>query len=457
MIDLNKKTIDNSVSLAVLGTGYVGLVSGVCLASLGHKVTCYDPDSAKIEGLKQNILPIYESGLKELLDEVVAEGRISFTSDIKNLFDGAEAALVAVGTPPDPETGRADLRYVKEAALSAARHANNPLVLIHKSTVPVGTGHRIEQLLDKEVPNHKIEVASNPEFLREGQALNDFMNPDRVVAGANHAHSADLLRKLYRPLIDRGVPFVQVNRRSAEMIKYTANAFLAVKLAYINEISDLCEQTGANIEEVVYGVGLDRRISPHFLGVGPGYGGSCFPKDTLELSGLAAFHESGFKVVDAAIASNNARKHQLVSRIEQYLNKGQVLSGLEIAVLGLAFKANTDDIRDSATLTLLPALAECGAKIRLHDPIALSKFNASNFNAQAMNLNHLTEHADLDSALSGADLAVIMTEWSDYANLSPAYLKSKLRTPLLIDFRNLFDPTVMAQAGVTYHSLGRPQ
>ena len=454
------------LKIVVIGCGYVGLVTGACLASLGRTVVCVDTDVQKVEGILKGHLPIYEPGLDDLVKAGKESGRLSFDTKLDQALPGARAAFIAVGTPSDPETGRADLVYVIKAAEDVAKLANNDLVLVHKSTVPVGTGDQVEGLFESGKPDRhsacKIEVASNPEFLREGQAIDDFMNPDRLVIGVNSSHAEQVLRDIYRPLTDRGVPILVMGRRSAEMVKYAANAYLAIKVAFVNEVADICEKGQADIADVAHGIGLDRRISPHFLSVGPGFGGSCFPKDTSEMAGLARMLERPSRLIEAAIDSNNERKSGLAARVVTAIEthhpdklSSEKLSGLTIAVLGLTFKAGTDDMRDSAALSLVPDLLERGAIIQAYDPEGMDnskKLFETILDKEAQKQIHYMK--SVDSALQQADLAVILTEWPEFSHLAPDLLE-KLSMRLLLDFRNLYDPAFFASTDIIYVSLGR--
>ena len=459
------------LKIVVIGCGYVGLVTGTCLASLGRTVVCVDTDVQKVEGILKGRLPIYEPGLDDLVKAGKESGRLSFDTKLDQALSGAKAAFIAVGTPSDPETGRADLVYVIKAAEDVAKFASNDLVLVHKSTVPVGTGDQVEGIFESGTlgidSSHQIEVASNPEFLREGQAIGDFMNPDRLVIGVNSTHAEQVLRDIYRPLTDRGVPILVMGRRSAEMVKYAANAYLAIKVAFVNEVADICEKGQADIADVAHGIGLDRRISPHFLSVGPGFGGSCFPKDTSEMAGLARMLERPSRLIEAAIDSNNERKSGLAARVVTAIEThcpdkldpdewgSEKLSGLTIAVLGLTFKAGTDDMRDSAALSLVPDLLERGTIIQAYDPEGMDnskKLFEAILDKEAQKRIHYMK--SVDSALQQADLAVILTEWPQFSRLNPELLE-KLSMQLLLDFRNLYDPAFFASTDIIYVSLGR--
>ena len=468
-------TDSSFLKIVVIGCGYVGLVTGACLASLGRTVVCVDTDIQKIEGILKGRLPIYEPGLDDLVKAGKESGRLSFDTKLDQALSGAKAAFIAVGTPSDPETGRADLVYVIKAAEDVARLASNDLVLVHKSTVPVGTGDQVEGLFESGTPGpdssyhstHQIEVASNPEFLREGQAIDDFMNPDRLVIGVNSSHAEQVLRDIYRPLTDRGVPILVMGRRSAEMVKYAANAYLAIKVAFVNEVADICEKGQADIADVARGIGLDRRISPHFLSVGPGFGGSCFPKDTSEMAGLARMLERPSRLIEAAIDSNNERKNSLVERVVTAIEThcpdkldpdewgSEKLSGWTIAVFGLTFKAGTDDMRDSAALSLVPDLLERGAIIQAYDPEGMEngkKALASLLDKDRQKQIHYMKSPATTVRL--ADMAVILTEWPQFSRLSPELLE-ELSMRLLLDFRNLYDPAFFASTDIIYVSLGR--
>lgn len=430
---------------AIVGTGYVGLVSGACLAELGHEILCLDHDAGKIARLIKGEIPIYEPGLEQICARNVAAGRLRFGTDLAQAAE-AELILLAVGTPPHPDTGEADLRPLYAAAEAAARHLAPGAVLVVKSTVPVGTNRALAAHLRALRPEARIEVASNPEFLREGAAVTDFLHPDRVVAGAESAAAHGLLAALYAPLTARGVPLLATGLETAELIKYAANAFLALKIAYANEIADLCEAVGADVEAVTRGMGQDARIGARHLKPGPGYGGSCFPKDTLALSLSARAAGAPATLVEAAILANDLRKAAMAEKIR--LACGGELKGRTLAVLGLAFKAGTDDMRESPSLAILPRLQAMGARIRAYDPAAME--------AAAPLLPGVEMAASARAALAGADGAVVTTEWPEFAALGLREIARLLKTPILVDLRNIFAPEEAASAGLAYSSIGRP-
>ncbi len=432
-------------NLTMIGTGYVGLVSGACFADLGFNVTCVDVDKTKIDNLTtKGIIPIYEPGLEELVKKQVTAERLHFTTQLAKAVPDADAVFIAVGTPQDDD-GSADLRYVEAAAKDIANHLKGYTVIVNKSTVPVGTGAKVEEIIRKANPKAMFDVASNPEFLREGEALGDFLKPDRVVIGVENAKAEALMRALYKPLTDHGVPLHITNRASSELIKYAANAFLATKITFINELIALCDTVGADILSVSKGMGMDARIAPRFLQPGPGYGGSCFPKDTHALAKTAKDNGIKLGLVETTIARNDAIKKDIAARIVVRL--GGKLKGQTVAVLGLAFKANTDDMRDASSLTIIPALQKAGAKVVAYDPEAMP-------NAKRL-MPKVTYAPSMHAALKGANAAVIMTEWAEFRRLTPADIKHALVKPVLIDLRNLFDPADMRAAGIAYTGLGR--
>lgn len=437
-------------NLTMIGTGYVGLVSGTCFAELGFNVTCVDLDAAKISNLKdKGIIPIYEPGLEELVRKNVAAGRLHFTTNLADAVPDADAVFIAVGTPQD-EDGSADLQYVEAAASDIAKHLQGYTVIVNKSTVPVGTGTRVENIIRKANPGAKFDVASNPEFLREGEAVADFLKPDRVVVGVESVEAEDLLRGLYKPLTDAGATLHVTNRASSELIKYAANAFLATKITFINELIALCDAVGADILSVSKGMGLDARIAPRFLQPGPGYGGSCFPKDTNALAKTARDNKVNLSLVETTIEANQRIKEIMAGKIAEAM--GGNVKGKKVALLGLAFKANTDDMRDASSLTIIPALIEAGAEVVAYDPQAMSHAQRSLPAKQGA-----LSYADGPwQALEGADAAVVLTEWADFRTLDLTRLKKTLKAPLLVDLRNLFDPASARAAGLTYVALGRP-
>jgi len=429
----------------MIGTGYVGLVSGACFADFGHDVACVDKDSSKIEALNAGRIPIWEPGLESLVKDNAARGRLTFTTDLAQAVEGAEAVFIAVGTPARRGDGHADLTYVFEAVRKLARALKHPIVVITKSTVPVGTGDKIAQILREEGAPNGTSVASNPEFLREGAAIADFKHPDRIVVGAEDERAREVLREIYRPLFLNKAPILFTGRRTAELTKYAANAFLAVKISFINEIADLCEAVGADVQEVARGIGLDNRIGAKFLHAGPGYGGSCFPKDTLALLQTAA--EAGIeqRIVDTTVKVNDERKLAMAGRVADAL--GGSVKGKRIGVLGLAFKPNTDDMRDAPSIPLVRTLLEKGAEVVAFDPVAME-------NAVPL-FPGLKTAADAYTAGEGADALVIVTEWDEFRALDLVKLASRMRGNLLVDLRNVYDPDEAERAGLNYRGLGR--
>lgn len=437
--------------IAMIGTGYVGLVSGACFSEFGVSVTCVDKDAGKIERLKRGEVPIYEPGLDQLVANNAAAGRLSFTTELKTAVADADAVFIAVGTPSRRGDGHADLSYVFAAAAEIAEAlaqsaATERTVVVTKSTVPVGTGRRVERILRNVLPASRFDVASNPEFLREGSAIQDFMRPDRVVIGTDSEHARSVLGALYRPLYLIETPVVFTTLETAELIKYAANAFLATKITFINEMADLCEAVGADVQDVARGIGLDGRIGRKFLHAGPGFGGSCFPKDCQALVRTAEIAKSPLAIVDTVLRVNDARKRRMADRIIAAC--GGELSGKTLAVLGLTFKPNTDDMRDSPSLSILPVLREAGATVRVFDPEGMD---------EAKRLMPDLEYcADAYATMADADALVLVTEWNEFRALDLERIKSLLREPLVIDLRNIYKPDEMAAAGFAYHSIGRP-
>ncbi|MEM9841412.1 MAG: UDP-glucose/GDP-mannose dehydrogenase family protein [Pseudomonadota bacterium] len=432
--------------VAMIGTGYVGLVSGACFADFGHIVTCVDKDASKIERLHQNIMPIYEPGLDALVETNVQQERLFFTTDAKEAIADADAVFIAVGTPSRRGDGHADLSYVYAAAEEIAELMSDFTVIITKSTVPVGTGDEVEAIVRKKRPDADFAVVSNPEFLREGAAIKDFKIPDRVVVGTDSERARDVMRELYRPLFLNETPIIFTERRTSELIKYAANAFLAVKITFINEMADLCERVGANVQEVSRGIGLDGRIGSKFLNAGPGYGGSCFPKDTLALTKTANDYESPVRIVDTVVEVNAARKRAMAGKIIAAM--GGDVSGKTIGVLGLAFKQNTDDMRDAPSLDIVPALIAAGAKVKAFDPEAMDE--------AAKLLEGLDYASNAYDAIDGADAMVILTEWDQFRALDLDRVKSALSSNIVIDLRNIYSPDDMEKRGFAYTSIGRP-
>ncbi len=432
--------------VAMIGTGYVGLVSGACFADFGHVVTCVDKDTSKIDRLHKNIMPIYEPGLDALVEKNVREERLFFTTDAKEAIADADAVFIAVGTPSRRGDGHADLSYVYAAAEEIAELMDGFTMVVTKSTVPVGTGDEVEEIIRKKRPDADFAVVSNPEFLREGAAIKDFKIPDRVVVGTDSERARELMRELYRPLFLNETPILFTARRTSELIKYAANAFLAVKITFINEIADLCEAVGANVQEVSRGIGLDGRIGSKFLNAGPGYGGSCFPKDTLALTKTANDHDTPVRIVDTVVEVNASRKKAMAGKVIKAM--GGDVSGKTIGVLGLAFKQNTDDMRDAPSLDIVPALIEAGASIKAFDPEAMEEA------AKLMDGLDYAENAY--EAVDGADAMIILTEWDQFRALDLERIKASLKSDIVVDLRNIYSPEDMAKRGFEYTSIGRP-
>jgi UDPglucose 6-dehydrogenase len=430
--------------IAMIGTGYVGLVSGACFSEFGHYVVCVDKDLTKIGALKEGRIPIYEPGLEEVVADSVKAGRLSFTDDLAGSVKQADAVFIAVGTPSRRGDGHADLSYVFAAAEEIAAALDGYTVIITKSTVPVGTGKRVEEIIRKHRPDADFEVASNPEFLREGSAIEDFRRPDRVVCGTVSDRARETLRELYRPLFLNETPMLFTSRETSELIKYAANAFLATKITFINEMADICEAVGANVQDVSRGIGLDGRIGSKFLHAGPGYGGSCFPKDTLALLKTAQDVGAPSRIVEAVAKVNEQRKGRMAEKIEKAFGG---VSGKTIAVLGLTFKPNTDDMRDAPSLVILPQLIKQGARIRAYDPEGMT---------EAKKYLQIEMCPDVNTALDGADGVVILTEWNEFRALDLKTAKRLLKRPLMVDLRNIYRPDEMAKAGFAYVSIGRP-
>ena len=432
--------------IAMIGTGYVGLVSGACFADFGHHVTCVDKDSEKIDGLNAGQMPIWEPGLKSLVKANEQRGRLAFTTDLAEGMEGAEAVFIAVGTPARRGDGHADLTYVFDAVRELAKVIKPGTVLVTKSTVPVGTGDRIEDIL-REERVEGVSVASNPEFLREGAAIADFKHPDRIVVGAEDEDEVAqvVLREIYRPLFLNRAPILITSRRTAELTKYAANAFLAVKISFINEIANLCEAIDADVQDVARGIGLDNRIGPKFLHAGPGYGGSCFPKDTLALLQTADAAGVDQRIVRTTVAVNDDRKSSMVERVVRAL--GGDPKGKRVGVLGLAFKPNTDDMREAPAIPIVKALVERGAAVCAFDPVAMSQ-------AEQV-LSGIQFADDAYAAADGADVLVIVTEWDEFRALDLERVAASLRGKILVDLRNVYDPGEAEEAGLTYYGVGR--
>ena len=432
------------MNISVVGTGYVGLVTGACFAEFGLNVTCVDNDRSKIEMLQKGQIPFFEPGLEDLIRRNIREKRLCFTMDIDQAVKKSLVIFIAVGTPPQKD-GSVDLRFVEEVGREIGRSIDGYKVIATKSTVPVGTGARMRQIISRELrePLH-FDMASNPEFLREGSAIDDFMRPNRVVIGASSDQALAILKDLYSPLYLIETPFVLTTLETAELIKYAANAFLATKISFINEIANICEKVGADVHIVAKAMGLDQRIGPKFLHPGPGFGGSCFPKDTAAIAHLAAIQGYPFEIVRAVMKVNHDQRGRMVAKIKEALGG---LRGKKIAVLGLAFKPNTDDMREAPALEIIPALQKGGAKIRAYDPKAME--NARDF------LTNIVFGKDPYDTAKGCDALVILTEWNQFRNLDLPRLKSLLKSPIFIDLRNVYEPAKMKQAGFRYSAVGR--
>jgi len=431
--------------IAMVGTGYVGLVSGACFSEFGVDVVCVDKDANKIDKLNNGEIPIYEPGLNSLIAKNTEAGRLSFTTDLPAAVKGADAVFIAVGTPSRRGDGHADLTYVYDAAREIASAMNGYTVVVTKSTVPVGTGDEVEKIMRETSPEGKFNVASNPEFLREGSAINDFMRPDRVVIGALDEKVQEIMRSLYRPLFLIETPILFTARRTAELIKYAANTFLATKITFINEIADLCEQVGADVQDVAKGIGLDGRIGSKFLHAGPGYGGSCFPKDTLALVKTAQDFDRPIKIVEAVVEVNENRKRHMADKITNAC--GGSVKGKKVAVLGLTFKPNTDDMRDSPSLEIVPALIEGGAEVSAFDPQGMDE-------AREM-LDGVNWCESSYEALEGADVVTLVTEWNEFRALDLERVKASMSNPVMVDLRNIYNPEEMVDAGFEYYCIGR--
>ena len=434
------------MKVAMIGTGYVGLVSGACFAEFGHTVVCVDKDAGKIERLQNGEIPIFEPGLDALVAGNAEARRLGFTTELAPAVDGADAVFIAVGTPSRRGDGHADLTYVFAAAEEIADALDHYAVIVTKSTVPVGTGDRIEALIRERRPSLDFDVASNPEFLREGAAIDDFMRPDRIVVGASAERAREVMRRIYRPLFLNETPVVFTDRRTSELTKYAANAFLATKITFINEMADLCEAAGANVQDVARGIGLDGRIGKKFLHAGPGYGGSCFPKDTKALLQTAREFDTPVSIVEAVVGANDRRKKRMAEKIVAAF--GGSVAGKRIAVLGMTFKPNTDDMRDAPSLDILPALQQAGAQVIAFDPEGMTE--------AARLLPGIEWADDAYGTMAGADGVVILTEWNEFRALDLDRVRSLLKAPLMIDLRNIYTPGEMAGAGFAYHSVGRP-
>ena len=431
--------------IAMIGSGYVGLVSGACLADFGHVVTCVDKDEAKIAGLKRGEVPIFEPGLGELIATNVRQQRLSFTTELASAVKNADAVFIAVGTPSRRGDGHADLTYVYEAAKEIARALDSFTVIVTKSTVPVGTGDEVERLIRETAPNADFAVVSNPEFLREGAAINDFKRPDRIVIGTEDPRARDVMSEVYRPLYLNQPPILFTSRRTSELTKYAANAFLATKITFINEMADLCEKTGANVQDVARGIGLDNRIGSKFLHAGPGYGGSCFPKDTLALIKTAQDNGARTRIVETVAEVNAQRKRAMGEKVIAAC--GGSVEGKTIALLGLAFKPNTDDMRDAPSIDIVSVLESKGAKVRAFDPESMDQARPLMKNVAFCNEPY--------ECVQGAHALVIVTEWDAFRALDMKRIKGALAAPVIVDLRNIYRPEEMRRMGFTYESVGR--
>ena len=432
--------------IAIIGTGYVGLVSGACFSDFGHDVVCVDKDASKIEALQRGLMPIFEPGLDQLVARNVAAGRLAFSTEFGDAVSGAEAIFIAVGTPSRRGDGHADLSHVYSAAREIAAELTGPVVVVTKSTVPVGTGDEVERILREAAPDARAWVVSNPEFLREGAAIEDFKHPDRIVIGAEDSEAAEIMREVYRPLYLNKAPVLITSRRTAELIKYAANAFLATKVTFINEIADLCEAVGCDVQDVARGIGLDGRIGAKFLHAGPGYGGSCFPKDTLALLKTAEDCHAPLRIVEAVVKVNDARKRAMGRKVIRAL--GDAPRGQIVALLGLAFKPNTDDMREAPSLSIAQALVDVGVKVRGYDPESMEQARSLMPEADLC--------ADPYEAAEGADAVVLVTEWDALRALDLRRIASSMRRPVMIDLRNIYPPEEVESAGLIWHGIGRP-
>ena len=432
--------------IAMIGTGYVGLVSGACFADFGHDVTCIDKDVGKITALERGEIPIFEPGLNQLVATNAAAGRLSFATDLKQTVSEADAVFIAVGTPSRRGDGHADLSYVHAAAHEIAAHLNGFTAVITKSTVPVGTGDDVERIIKETNAKADVVVVSNPEFLREGAAIRDFKHPDRIIIGTDDERGRKVLAEIYRPLYLNQPPIMYTSRRTAELIKYAANAFLATKITFINEIADLAERAGADVQEVARGIGLDNRIGPKFLHAGPGFGGSCFPKDTRALLKTAQDYDVPLRTVEAVLLVNENRKRAMARKVACAL--GGRIRGKTIGVLGLTFKPNTDDMREAPSIPLITALIDMGARVKAYDPEGMEQARGE--------LPAIKYCEDAYSAASGADGLVIVTEWEQFRALDLKRLKNDMARPVIVDLRNIYRPEDMAEHGFTYESIGRP-
>ena len=432
--------------VAMIGTGYVGLVSGACMADFGHHIACVDNDAGKIETLKRGDIPIFEPGLHELVRNNATQGRLSFTTDLKATVAAADAVFIAVGTPSRRGDGHADLAFVYDAAREIAAALDGFTVVIVKSTVPVGTGDEVERIIKETAPGKQAAVVSNPEFLREGAAVFDFKHPDRIVVGTDEARAREVVDEIYRPLSLNRLPMFYTSRRNAELIKYAANAFLATKITFINEIADLCEKVDADVQEIARGIGLDNRIGSKFLHAGPGFGGSCFPKDVRALIKTAQDNEVPLRIVEAVASVNETRKRAMARKVAAMFADG--LRGKTVAVLGLAFKPNTDDMREAPSIALITALQDMGAQVRAFDPASMAQAKTV--------LDNVSYGASAYECADGADALVITTEWEQFRALDLKRLQKLMARPLIVDLRNIYPPQEVSRYGFDYACVGRP-
>ena len=431
------------MKLCMIGTGYVGLVSGVCFSDLGNDVICVDKDDNKINNLKNGKIPIYEPGLEELVQKNLKNKRLNFSTNLKESVKKSDIIFICVGTPTKRNSNSADLSQVYSVGKEISKSINKFKIIITKSTVPVTTGDKLEKIISKKVNKKLFSVVSNPEFLREGEAIRDFIYPDRVVVGSNEEKSKKILRNLYSPLISKGAKYVSTNRRAAELIKYASNAFLATKITFINEIANLCEKTGIDVEDISIGIGLDKRIGSRFLRAGPAYGGSCFPKDTKAIVSTADKFKSNLSVIKSVIKSNQNRSDLLLKRLHSIIKK---INNKNVSFLGVTFKANTDDMRDSSSLKLIPYLSKKGAKVKYYDPTGSKK----EFN----NLKNVEYANSIQNCIAGSDLIIIHTEWNDFKSINFRKL-SKNKKLIIYDMRNIFSPTKINKLGIKYFGIGR--
>ncbi|MEO1046884.1 MAG: UDP-glucose/GDP-mannose dehydrogenase family protein [Pseudomonadota bacterium] len=435
------------MKIAMVGSGYVGLVSGACFADFGHDVVCIDKDKSKINALHQGVMPIYEPGLDSLVASNVEAGRLSFTTDLGEGVKGAQAIFIAVGTPSRRGDGHADLTFVREVAREVGENLSGPAVIVTKSTVPVGTGDEVERIIRDTGTAHQFAVVSNPEFLREGAAIGDFKRPDRIVIGAEDDFGREIMREVYRPLFLNESPILFTGRRTSELIKYAANAFLATKITFINEMADLCEKVGANVQDVARGIGMDNRIGSKFLNAGPGYGGSCFPKDTLALLKTAEDFDSPTRIVEAVVKTNESRKRAMGRKVVDALGGSSAARGKRVALLGLTFKPNTDDMRDSPAIAIAQTLTDAGVTVAAFDPEGMDIARPLMPEVQMC--------ADPYAAIEGADAVVIVTEWDAFRALDLGRVRDLANEPVLVDLRNIYNPEDVRGRGFKYASIGR--